>query len=222
LILQRLKDAGTGPTESVARWNGVRDWLKSEPEELAAWRTLAAILVRLYNPEAADPISELAAFLGQTAHTIEIKRLTLRVPEDLNVKVPPTAPLSIHHPEPNKTEPALVFEQEDQAVRDTEHHQWIYTYRPRGGKSGVPIIYKPGDDFWAALPLRDNLVFTWARSHSAMYQFQALAAAPRLHKATEANTDGKIAEGVALEVSPKDGLPRVPDLMPVVPVKLTP
>jgi hypothetical protein len=222
LILQRLKDAGTGASESVSRWNGVRDWLKSEPEDLAAWRTLAVILVRLYNPEAADPVSELAAFLGQTAFTIEIKRLTLRVPEDLNVKVPPTSLLSIYHPEPNKTEPALVFEQEDQAVRDTDRHQWIYTYRPRGGKSSVPIIYKPGDDFWAVLPLRDGLQFTWARSHSAMYQFQALNAAPRLHKATEANTEGKIAEGVVLEVSPKDGVPRVPDLMPVVPAKLTP
>jgi hypothetical protein len=107
-------------------------------------------------------------------------------------------------------------------VRDTERHQWVYTYRPKEGQPARTLVYKPGDDFYARLPLKDKLLFTWARSHSALYQFQCLSRAPRLHKDTEANTEGKIAEGVSLEVVPNDGVPRVPDLLPVVPAKLAP
>jgi hypothetical protein len=66
------------------------------------------------------------------------------------------------------------------------------------------------------------MLLTWARSHSAVYQFQCLSRAPRLHKATEPNTEGKIVEGVSLEVFPKDGVPPVPVLMPIVPAKLAP
>src|SRR5207253_9236098 len=44
LILQHLKDAGTAPEETGVRWQAVRDWLKNEPAELAAWRTLAVSL----------------------------------------------------------------------------------------------------------------------------------------------------------------------------------
>ncbi len=222
LILQKLKAAGTGPEETPARWHPVRDWLKGEPDELAAWRTLAGILARLHNPDAVDPVSELSTFLQQPAFTVEIKRLTLRIPEELNVKVPPTALFYVWHPATNKGEAALVFEQEDQAVRDTEGRAWVYTYRPIVGKPAQPLVYKPGDEFWARLTLKDNLVFTWARSHSAVYKFQCLSGVPRLHKATDANTEGKVAEGVSLEVSPKDGVPRVPDLLPVVPAKLVP
>ncbi len=221
-ILQHLKAAGTGADETPARWSPVRDWLKTEPEELAAWRTLALLLARLYNPDAADPVSEMTAFLGHSAFTLEVRRLVLRVPDELNVKVPPTALLSIYHPATSKTEPALVFEQDDQGRHDADRSEWVFTYRPKDGQAPRPLIYKPGDDFWARLPLKDNLQFTWARSHSGVYQFQCLSRAPRLHKATEANTEGKVAEGVVLEISPKDGVPRVPDLMPIVPAKLTP
>jgi GTPase SAR1 family protein len=222
LILQRLKEAGTGPEETPARWTVVRDWLKSDPDQLAAWRTLALLLARLHDKDAVDPVSELVAFLQQTAFTIEIKRITLRVPEDANLKVPPTAQLAIYHPATTKNDPALAFEQEDQVVRDTERRQWVYTYRPKEGQPVRPLTYRPGDDFWARLPLKDNLVLTWARSHSAVYQFQCLSRLPRLHKATEPNTEGKIIEGVFQEVFPKDGLPSVPVLLPVVPAKLTP
>jgi hypothetical protein len=222
LILQRLKEAATGPEETPARWNALRDWLKSEPEQLAAWRTLALFMSRLYDRNSTDPVSDLAAFLQQSAFTLEIKRVTLRVPEELNIKVPPTAQLLIFHPATSKMEPALVFEQDDQVVRDTDRHQWVYTYRPKESQPARQLVYKPGDDFWARLPLKDNMVLTWARSHSALYQFQCLTRAPRLHKTTEANTEGKIAEGISLEVFPKDGVPTVPVLMPVVPAKLAP
>jgi hypothetical protein len=218
LILQRLKEVGAGTEETAARWNAVREWLAKEPEELAAWRTLALVLARLRDPEAVDPVSDLAAFLQKASFNIEIRSLTLRVPEDLNVKLAPTAQLSVYY----EKDMALVFEQEDQVERDPERRQWVYHYKLKDDKAPKQIVYRPGDAFWARLPLKENLVFTWARSHSALYQFQCLLREPRLHKANEANTTGKIAEGAALEVVPKDGVPRIPDLLPIVPVKLAP
>ena len=64
--------------------------------------------------------------------------------------------------------------------------------------------------------LRDGLMLTWARDRSSVYQFERLRRPPRLHKANEPNTEGTLEEGVRLLIDPPDGVPRVPDLLPVV------
>jgi hypothetical protein len=43
---------------------------------------------------------------------------------------------------------------------------------------------------------------------------------PRLHPREKENTQGEVQEGIALESNPEGGAPKVPDLLPVVPVTL--
>jgi hypothetical protein len=49
-----------------------------------------------------------------------------------------------------------------------------------------------------------------------MFQFERLQRPPRLHKMPEEPTRGTLEEEVRLLILPSDGVPRVPDLMPVV------
>jgi hypothetical protein len=174
---------------------------------------LASVLARLRDPDAEDPVSALASFLGKKAFTIQVRRVTLEVPEDLDVKPAPDAALSVYHPASAGEKPALTFEQSGAGRRDAERRLWVYAFRrTEGGR----ITYRPGDALWATLPLRDGRMFTWARNYSAVYQFERLRRPPRLHKAGESNLSGTLEEGVRLVIDPPDGVPGVPDLMPVV------
>jgi hypothetical protein len=212
LVLRRLEQVGTGAQETPARWDAVRQWLK-DPEELASWRVLATVLARLRDPDADDPVSALASFLGKKTFTIDVRGLTLEVPEDLKVKPAPDAVLSVYHPAGAGEKAALTFEQSGEGRRDAERRLWIYAFRrTEPGR----ITYRPGDALWATLPLRGGLQFTWARNHSSVYQFERLRRPPRLHKADESNLSGTLEEGVLLMIEPTDGVPGVPDLMPVV------
>ncbi len=213
LVLRKLQEAGSGATESAARWGPVREWLKS-PDELASWRVLATVEAGLNRADATDPVSALAKFLEQPRFTVEIQRLTLEIPEALKARPAADASLSVYHSEgPGDGKPALVFEQSGEGQRDPQRRVWTYTFRLLEGKR---VVYQPGDRFWASLPLRDDRMLTWARYRSTAYQFECLRRPPRLHKAGEPNTAGSLEEGVRLTITPDDGVPRVPDLMPVV------
>jgi hypothetical protein len=213
LVLRKLQEAGSRGAESPARWAAVREWLKS-PEELAAWRVLATVEAGLHRADATGPVSALASFLQQPRFTVEIQRLTVEIPESLKVRPAADASLSVFHSEgPGDGKPALVFEQSGEGQRDPQRRVWTYTFRLLEGKR---IVYQPGDRFWASLPLRDERMLTWARYRSTTYQFECLRRPPRLHKATEPNTSGSLEEGVRLIITPDDGVPRVPDLLPVV------
>jgi hypothetical protein len=191
----------------------VRDWLKS-PDELAAWRVLATVEARLVSADATDPVSALASFLQQPRFTVEIQRLTVEIPEGLRVKPGADASLSVYHPEgPDDRRAALVFALSDEGRRDPQRRVWTYSFRLLEGRR---VVYQPGDRFWASLPLRDEQMLTWARYRSTVYQFECLRRPPRLHKASEPNTSGSLEEGVRLLIHPDDGVPKVPDLMPVV------
>ncbi len=61
-------------------------------------------------------------------------------------------------------------------------------------------------------------VLTWARNRSQVYQFERLQRPPRLHPKDKANTQGEVQEGISLEFPPEAGIPKMPDLMPVVPL----
>jgi hypothetical protein len=213
LVLRKLQEAGSGAAETPARWGPVRDWLKS-PDELASWRVLATLAAGLTRADAPDPVSALAAFLQQPRFTVEIQRLTLEIPDSLKVKPAADASLSVYHlGGAEERKPALVFEQSGEGQRDAQRRVWTYSFRLLEGKR---IVYQPGDRFWATLPLRDDRLLTWARYRSTVYQFECLRRPPRLHKASEPNTSGSLEEGVRLLITPDDGVPKVPDLMPVV------
>jgi hypothetical protein len=190
----------------------VRNWLR-DPKELESWRVLAGVLARLDDSEAGDPVSALADFLGKASFTLDLRRLTLEVPESLGVKPAADARLSVFHPPSAGEKPALIFEQSGEGERDAQRRVWTYQFRPIEGQR---LTYRPGDALWATLPLREDLMFTWVRGHSLMYQFERLVRPPRLHKMKEATTTGTLEEKVRLTITPPDGVPRLPDLMPVV------
>ena len=87
---------------------------------------------------------------------------------------------------------------------------------PSASANRQTLTYRPGDALWASLPLRDDWMFTWVRCHSLRYQFERLTRPPRLHKSNATTTSGTLEEEVRLTILPADGVPRVPDLMPVV------
>jgi hypothetical protein len=213
-VLRHLREAGTGDAETAERWATVRNWL-TDPEELAAWRVLALVLAKLHEADPEDPVSALASFLQKSSFTIDVQRLMLEVPDALKAKPPLGAALSLFLNDPDN--PAMRFESSGDGKHDAQRRVTTYTFRPVEAKQ---LTYRPGDSFWASLPLRDGYAFTWTRSRSTLYQFEKLVRPPRLHKAGQNPVEGDSAEGVRLTVSPPEGLPRVPDLLPVVPLKL--
>jgi hypothetical protein len=212
LVLSQLRKAGEGDEETPARWGPVRDWLLRDPEELSAWRELAAALLRLRDPHPVDPVTALAEFLKQTTFSLEPKRITLELPDSLRVRVPSSAALSIYHPRTSPKAPALVFEQTGEGKRDADRRVTTYTFEL---SKGARVVYLPGDELWAILPLRENMQLTWQRNRSTTYQFERLFRAPRLHKADEDATKGELVDDVRVTVTPPEGWPRVPDLLPV-------
>ena len=191
----------------------MRDWLLGDPEELAAWRSLAALLARLHDPYAPDPVTALAAFLQETTFSLDIKHITLELPDSLRRLAPTNVALSIYHPRTEAKEPVMVLEQVGEAKRDSDRHVTVYQLDLKKGKR---VVYLPGDDLWAALPLRDNMQLTWALNRSTMYQFERLLRSPRRHTAGEPTEKGERVEGVRVLVAPPEGWPHVPDLLPVV------
>jgi hypothetical protein len=210
-VLRQLK-AGVKGKESAAGWEGVRRWLGS-PRELEGWDQLAAVLARLANPDAEDPVRALASFLGRDRFLIEVRTVKLEVPERLGVRPRSDARLAVYHPASDR-QPALVFEPSDDPRRDARKRVWTYTYRLAEGRR---IRYQPGDKLWAELPLPEKRVFTWSEARSARYQFERLRQPPRLQRASDRDlTAGPLQKNVVLSFRPEDGVPRVPDLLPRV------
>jgi hypothetical protein len=213
-VLTRLREAGAGDTETPERWAAVRNWL-TNPQELVSWRVLALVLARLHEPDPVDPVSDLASFLQKTSFALDLERLTLEIPDSLKVRPAPGAMLSVYLKDEEK--PALRFESSGDGRHDAQRRVTTYVYRPVEGQR---LTYRPGDRFLAVLPLRDHFTLTWLRDRSAFYQFERLVRPPRLHKEDQPPTQGDLAEAVRVTVAPPEGLPRVPDLVPVVPLKL--
>jgi hypothetical protein len=212
-VLEQLQQGGKGGEETPARWDAVRSWLKEDPRELAAWRKLALVLVRLYDTDhdAGDPVTRLLAFLQRTSFTIRIDRIAVEIPDSLKVKPSSNASFAIYHVTPDR--PALVLEQSGEPERRARDRVSVYTFRL---VEGQPFTYRPGERLWGSLPMQDDRMLTWARSRSAVYQLESLTRPPRLHKKDEPNIEGTLEAGVKVTLQPPDGVPRMPDLMPVV------
>lgn len=211
-VLRQLQQAGTGTDETVERWAPVRRWLEA-PRELAEWRVVALVLDRLHDLDPADPVDALAAFLGKTTFTISLSRVTVEVPDSLRARPTSGANFSIYHPASSGDKPALVLEPTGEGERRPGSRYWTYNFRLA---EGTRINYQPGQRLWASLPMRDDLMLTWALARSSFAEFECLRRPPRLHKADEKNTEGSKQESIRLILHPEDGVPRVPDLMPVV------
>jgi|GEM_PF-957152 len=217
-VQKQLEQADDGTEETLARWENVRQWLR-DPKELDDWRVLAAALVGLHDPGqertpvSADPVGALAEFLDRKRFTLTFRRLTLEIPESLGRKPAAEASVLIYHPASAGDKPALTLQQAGEGERDPQRRVWTYSFRLSQPQT---LTYRPGDALWATLLLRDDWMFTWVRCRSLMYQFERLMQPPQLHPTKEAAGNGTLEEEVRLRTVPVEGIPRLPDLMPVV------
>jgi hypothetical protein len=214
VVLRHLQEASPEGGDSAEAWRKVRAWLAS-PEELQAWRVLATVLARLQNVEGTDPVTALNAFLGKDRFDLVLRRLVLEIPDDKKIR--PAGKLLIHHRSSEEDRPNLVFELLGDERHDARKQVMRYTFQPT---AGISLAYRPGDLLWADLPVKSgdetDWVLTWASSHSPVYQFERLVQPPRLHRMGQSNLEGQLQEGIRLETHPEDGVPKVPDLMPIV------
>jgi hypothetical protein len=217
-VLRQLQRAGKDTTETRARWNGVLKWLE-DPKELASWRELARVMVRLIDPKRteADPVKDLAAFLKRDAFDLDLRQLTLEIPDRLDML--PTDDLTLYLEVPGDDK-AKKYRFEIKKNKERDAQRGVTQYLLEAANQQV-IVYHVGDTFWAALPLREvdkrdqEWSLTWARGHSELYQFERLIRPPRLRPKDQPANEGKIVEDVRIIVT-EGSLPPIPDLMPVV------
>jgi hypothetical protein len=214
-VLAHLRQASPDDRETPEGWRKLLPWLKN-PEDLRDWRVLAGLLMPLLGGKMEDPVNALAEFISRDRFSLDMQRLELTVPFDRRLR--PAGPLTVFHGAGGNVPAALVFKaSEEEGRRNPQERVTVYTFlRESGSGPG----YRPGDTLYANLPVRRDgdadWMLTWARSRSSLYQFERLVRPPRLHRRAEENTRGELLENVTLTVTPEGGLPKVPDLMPVV------
>ena len=218
VVLRQLRAVASNGQETPQAWKEVGKWL-ANPDELRDWRELATFLARLREPKAEDPVKALATFLQQDTFKLEINRLSLHLPDDLRLR--PVGKLTIFHGSGEKGRPVLSFHVEGEESRDVRRRITSFPFVP---DEAAALVYRPGDALWATLEVKDagdaTWTLTWTRDHSGIYQFERLSRPPRLHRADEGPEKGKLLEERAwLTLTPATGIPRVPDLLPVVPLE---
>jgi Double-GTPase 2 len=219
VVLKYLQQAATAEQETASLWRGAREWLAGA-SELREWRVLATLLGRILDLPTPDPVTTLVAFLGLDHFDINIERVALEVPVDRHLA--PAGPLTIYHAAPG-AEPvaALTFRLAGaEGHRDSRKRTASFSF---DAGRGTPVVYRPGDLLYAVLPVQRNgegdWRLTWGRGRSQVYQFERLVRPPRLHRKEQDNTQGDLVEDIQLVLQPPEGVPSLPDLMPVVNLK---
>lgn len=215
-VLRKLL-AADADKESADAWAKATEAIGDAPD-LADWNALASALLSIQSSDAKDPVSTLLAFLKQKRFDLEMRRLTLEIPNNLAVR--PEGALTVSYQAHAAKEPTryLFRLQDDKGQRDTQREVTTYTFV---ADSNVTIAFEPGDDLWADVPLKkegakEDWQFTWSVCRSQMFRFERLSRTPRLHLKTQKNTEGSTANGVVLRETQAHGVPAVPDLLPVV------
>lgn len=211
-VLRQLRAAGSGREETAARWDAVRAWLK-EPGELAYWRPLAMVLLRMQDTLAEDPVTQLASYLGRMTFDLAIDSVVVEIPRVRGLIPAVDAPLEVYVG--TAKEPSLRLTPSGKPQVDGERGVTGYTFRAAAGQR---LRYRPGDELRGTLELRGGKErLSWGESRSRRYQFEALRSPPRLQSVEATSpTDGKLMDDVRLTLRPTDGVPAVPDLMPTV------
>jgi hypothetical protein len=177
----------------------------------ADWGRLLHLMLRLRDPNAANPVAELAAFLRAGQFELDLRGFDLVIPPDLALdKVAPSGSLIITMTPKGKPAESLRFKQSGQGLRVDSGTR--YTFLPE--ESGK-LVYRPGEELRAELPVRSGnqeFKLAWESGRTKTYQFDRLAREPRLVK----STGNEAATGVRLTPSAGSALPRLPALFPEV------
>jgi hypothetical protein len=220
VVLTQLQQASLDGKETVELWSSVRTWLNN-PEELREWRELAKLLAQVQDRSAKDSVTVLAEFLPKDRFELDIQRVTLEIPFDRKIR--PTGPITIFHgPATGEAAAAWTLKLHgDEGRREPQRRVTVYTF---WRDSGTSLVYRPGDQFYAHVPVRKEgddraWMLTWARDRSELYQFECLTRPSRIHRQDQPNTSGDLTDDIRVTVDPERGLPKVPDLIPVVKLK---
>ncbi|MDB5307639.1 MAG: hypothetical protein JWO38_1841 [Gemmataceae bacterium] len=177
------------------------------------WGHLLQILARLENPQAADPVTELAAFLGVKQFDLDIKGVDLAIP--LALRVPalvPTGPATITlTPRAGGLTAVRTFK----SVGEGTPRDLVHVYRFEGDTTG-PLSYRPGDGFRVEVPVRSGdqrFTLVWDEGRTRTFQFDRMSREPKL---VPANAIPEPATGVTLTPTAGSTLPRIPSLLPDV------
>jgi len=216
VILHHLQEAMAGKPESLESWRRLLPWLEGA-NELVDWNVLATILARLQDPEAEAPLAALVAFIRQEQFDLLLPRLILQIADATTVV--PAGKLLVHYQKPGESnQEQLTFELSGETRHDAKRGVALYTLKPLAGTN---LTYRPGELLWADVPVKfadkTDRMLTWAASRSRVYQFERLIQPPRLHAREQANLEGQIEENIALQIADDGRVPRLPDLLPVVP-----
>jgi hypothetical protein len=221
VVLRQFQEAGANDPADPARRKKVQRWLEQGPDELADWRVLATTLRRLFDPGALplDPVEELAAFLGRDRFEVKLSRLSLAIPHDLGVELQdaPRDNLTVTQRARQGGKETAVALEGRKGEYDAQARVQPVTFRATGEGT---LVFEPGDEVWAKLPLRKGeagaWAFSWIRGRSRLYEFEHLARGAWLHEEGKEPTTGRYYEDVRLIPLGDTRIPTVPELMPVV------
>jgi GTPase SAR1 family protein len=214
LILAKYRQIQPSGADTLNEWHEIAVWLLRP--ELQQWRELIGLLAKLIDPTSSPPVPAAAEFLQKKSFEVQIKALTLSIPN--NLPPGPSTPgdvLQVHwRPQGIDTaRTSLPFQIKKAETKENAREK---TYRFELAKGDGRLTFKPGDEFDAELRLtKDDKAWqlTWRNARTAAYAFEALRREPVLHAVGPSNR-GMTADGVSLTIEGQ--FPNVPDLIPNV------
>jgi GTPase SAR1 family protein len=212
LLLDKLRELTPSGDDSPRDWQALAAWLMTPP--LRDFRELLDFVSKLLDPTHEAPVAEAAGFLRQASFDIQLRRLTVVVPNNLPQGImQPGGPLQVHwRPQgPNAVGATLMFRLDKKSVvEDARERKFTFILEEGDGK----VLFKPGDEFSAELPLLKagkEWEFVWSHAPTASFAFACLTREPILRTAM-AKERGSIAEGVTVTIDGR--FPVVPALLP--------
>jgi hypothetical protein len=214
LILTKYRQIRPSGEDTAQDWSQIGSWLLGP--ELRRWHELTAFMAKLLEPGAEDPVTATADFLQKKSFEMQLKALTLSIPNNLpQGPLLPADTLQVYlRPQgPMTVRTTLSFRlNKGETVDGARDKKYRFVLEEGDGR----LTFKPGDEFGAELRLTKGdktWQFTWQNSRTASYAFETLSRPPNLQIAGGMDR-GTAAEGVMLSVDGK--FPVVPSLIPDV------
>jgi hypothetical protein len=192
-------------------WRALADVLGDPTTPFPEWGRLLHLLARLRDPNAPNPVGELAAFLRRDKFDLDPREFDLVIPRRLRGVDPvtPAGPLTITvTPRAGKA-----FTKQLKQVGEGVRGDNDTTYRFARGDEKLP--YQPGDELRAELPVKagtEELKLVWDAGGPRVFQFDRLSREPRIVKGTASEP----ATGVRLTPTGGSTWPRLPVLFPTL------
>ena len=212
MILNRFREIRPRGDDEWADWQMIAPWLQSP--ELKDWRELVGLLAHIFDPKAADPVATTAAFLKTNRIELQIKAVTITLPNNLPQGAFTSEgefKITQQYQGKNAGQNVLMFK-----LKDTKNATREKSYRFEIEKGEGRILFKPGDRLSAELRLaraNKDWQLTWSNARTACYGFECLQREPLL-RLVDAKEKGVLVDGVRIQI---DGLlPTVPELLPDV------